>query len=280
MSSKEFALATAASAGVAIGVAACLFLSVPPAPPAFTEKDNPPSTPQSRAPQATSSPKPVPSPIFKEPAVTRGGSIRPLPIDTSRPSTQSSPRNSKSDPLAPVTVPTHIDSVPTSYQISLLFQRTESMTLSHSGKVKCEQSEPGLCVYVSFSKSTDDYDKKATKKKKNEKDKLTKAAETILNVKLLKQRKKLKDSIGARSLTIIPSANLTSKIKKFDFQYRSQIGQTEAKNLFLRLKDEILKAVKSLEDAEQVRCGFGEFGEMQELKMDCSSGPFMHFLTM
>ncbi|GMH62419.1 hypothetical protein TrST_g13561 [Triparma strigata] len=285
--SDKSALATAAAAGVAIGAFACMLALPSPTPlsrlPSNEAKQSPLSeaAPLRTAPSPTHNSHHVPlatPTIFKEPPTTRGGSMRPSPIDTKRPSVEST-----GVPM----VPSHTEvpaPIAEGYSVSLLFQRVDSLKLSHDSVSRCIQSNPGLCVYVSFSKTTvepqDPNNNNTKKKKKKEKDKLAKAAETIINVKLLRDRKRLKDVEGERSLTLIPSANLTSKIKKYDFQYRNQIGQTEAKFLYTRLKDEIISCVKALTDADKLHAGFGEFGETQELELDSRSGPLMHFLTL
>ena len=76
---------------------------------------------------------------------------------------------------------------------------------------------------------------------------------------------------SSSSLTVIPSANLTSKLKKHQFQYHEQVPRAAAEGLYGGLVER-LKA----EAAGKADFVAGKFGETQSLVVDSSGGPFMH----
>lgn len=93
-----------------------------------------------------------------------------------------------------------------------------------------------------------------------------------MNVKLLASRSSLSSLGEGATLTVIPSANLTSRLKGKTFQYHDQVPRRKAKDIYEALASELREA------ADKAGVGFeaGVFGDTQRLVVDSSEGPFMH----
>mmetsp|Transcript_26379 Transcript_26379/g.52633 ORF Transcript_26379/g.52633 Transcript_26379/m.52633 type:complete len:287 (-) Transcript_26379:38-898(-) len=242
----------------------------------------------SKSPPKSTPPKSAPKSAPKSPSLTNPQALTsttntttkykvrppPIKIDTGSGSGIISPSSPSSPPDTP-------------YNAVLLFQRYESLRLTYPDGSVAIQAKPGLCVYVSFEKQKPPPtannalpagdNKNKNKKKKKEKggngvgtDALGKACDAVMNVRLLPSRMSLATA-EASSLTVIPSANLTSKLKKHQFQYHEQVPRGVAEGLFGTLVGRLRVAAAGKADFVA-----GKFGETQSLVVDSSGGPFMH----
>ncbi|GMH74303.1 hypothetical protein TrRE_jg4707 [Triparma retinervis] len=176
--------------------------------------------------------------------------------------------NPLSPPPPPATPPPSLDPSKC-YTVTVLIQRVRSAKIE-SGEMKGEieagagggEGAGGLICYVSFQKGGD------KDLKKDDKKLMEKIANRLFSLKLLEDNKNVK-STGGKNLVLIPSANLTCSLKGNNFQYHKQVPKERSAALFSILKTEVVK-----------RGGDGGvFGEVQKIKSDSWSGPFMHVAT-